>query len=264
MLKTEYFWQILFALVGALASGYAGYWFGNQPEAASVIEYQQHSNDNLHRIIGGTEKLQIIYGETPLDALSSISYRIANTSGKNLDKVKIYFDVQDKDILPIFHNVSPPADYPKEAITQISDQNGVYIFELEYLNRTESVWDGIGFSFYFGGSEPPDIAVKTGTKGVSLERQASGRIDTMAIFVGVIKRTWWILLAYLAIGYLYLWYVKAERKAKEAMFRTLIKAELAKTENINENQVVDNILEASKKRPSVTATIQRVLRAENA
>ena len=36
-MKAEYFWQMLFVLVGALATAYAGYWFGNQQENVSFL-----------------------------------------------------------------------------------------------------------------------------------------------------------------------------------------------------------------------------------
>ncbi|WP_230432450.1 hypothetical protein [Plesiomonas shigelloides] len=121
-MKTEYFWQILFVLLGALASAYAGYWFGNQPDQATNIEYRLDSNSNLQRLIGKTDKLKITYDSNDLDALSNITYLIANTSKKNLDKIKIYFEVDDKSKLPLFNNVSPPENYPDEAVTLISEK----------------------------------------------------------------------------------------------------------------------------------------------
>jgi len=48
-LKTGHIWQVLLILIGALASAYAGYWIGHQPEESLVVE----------RIIKGSASLII-------------------------------------------------------------------------------------------------------------------------------------------------------------------------------------------------------------
>lgn len=250
---------MLFVLIGALASAYAGYWFGNQPDEASVIEYRVNTMSDLQSLIGGNRKLKIAYQDTPLEALSNTSFQVANTSKKNLDKIKMYFEIEDKSELPIFHTVSPPKSYPKEAITLISESKGVYVFELEYLNRADSVWDGIGFSFYFGGSDSPKINLKTGTKGVSIQQYSSGSISATEVIARVIAETWWFLLIYLFGGYLLFKYRKAEKAEKERIFKEKIKVALANKKAGNEADIVENILKESKKEPSFRETFRRML-----
>ncbi|MCP8688923.1 hypothetical protein [Marinobacterium sedimentorum] len=263
-MKSEYIWQVMFVLVGALASAYAGYWFGNQPDESSIIEYRSDSTSNLQSLMGGNNKLKITYEGRSLDALSSTSFQIANTSEKNLDKVKIYFELEDKSNSPIFHTVSPQKVYPKEAVTLISEKNGVYVFELEYLNRTDSIWDGIAFSFYFGGSDSPKINVKTGTKGVSIRQYTNDNISASKIFVRVIVEVWWFLLIYLSGGYLFYKYRKAERVKKENLFKSSIAAELADQEGKSEAEIVENILKVSKREPSFKETLKSMFGRNNA
>lgn len=248
-LKTEHFWQIIFVLLGALASAYAGYWFGNQPDQTSTIEYRLDYNTNLQRLIGDTDKLKITYAEKNLDALSNISFSITNTSKKNLDKIKIYFEILDKSKLPIFHNVSPPKNYPNEAITLISDKNGIYVFELEFLNRTDSIWDGINFSFYFGGSEPPKIEVKTGTKGVSIQQYSLDNISKLDIAVDLIAEVWLPLIVYLAFVFLLFRFSKSLKKGKAEMYKKNIIEELSKNSDENKDVLATRIFEASKLEP---------------
>ena len=255
-MKTEHLWQVLFILVGALASAFAGYWFGNQPDSSAIIEYRKDSNDNLHHLMGGTDELKITYGENSLEALSNASYLIANTSNKNLDKIKIYFDLKDKTILPIFHKVSPPKNYPQEAITLISKTNGVYIFELEYLNRTESIWDGIGFSFYFGGNEAPNINVKTGTKGVSIQQFSTQGLTPTKLIVGMFKKLWWFLLIYMILGYFLFKFRRVEKREKQSMLRQAISLELESNTDREKCDVVESIIASTTKSPSFIMVVK--------
>lgn len=228
-MKLEYLWQFIFILVGAFASGYAGYYYANQPETNTVLEYQEYTNKNLKNIFGGTESVKILYQQKELEALSSVRYSLMNNTGKNIDKFKIYFEVEDKKNIPLFHSLTPPDSYPKEAVTLISKDNGVYIFEVEYFNKTNKTWNGLDFVFYFSGSEPSIINIKTGSKGIYLKKYEYQQLSVIHYILKAMLKMWWVLAVYILIAYVSFKVGKVRRYLhKKDIHKTLV-------ENISEN-----------------------------
>jgi hypothetical protein len=250
-LKPEYIWQVLLVIIGAFASAYAGYWVGKQPEDSHVIVYREDSIDNLHRILGIADKLQITYEGIALSELSSVNYQIANTSKRNLDNVRLYFEVEDTMSTSIFHLVHPPEEYPMEAVSLVSDKDGVYVFDLEYLNRSEHLRDGFSFAFYFAGGEPPKMAVKVGTRGVLLSRYVPKQPSGTEVVLVVLEKTWYVLLIYGFAVYLSIRLSGRLRKVKVADLRSTIKAELSGIDEPERSRKVDRIMEASMRNPSL-------------
>lgn len=257
-MKIDYFLQIILILVGALASAYAGYWFGNQPDDISTIEYRERSDGNLINIIGGADKLKITYGENELKKLSNRSYTIANTSKANLDKIKIYFDIENKNSLPIFHNVYTPWDYPKEAITLISDKNGVYIFELEYLNRSESIWDGVTIIFYFPGEAPSNITLKTGTKAVSIKEHSYKPPELIDYLVLIFEQVWWLIGLNFIVLYLLHRFFKTLVAMKKRDFNQKLNEFFLGEEMDKVDEKVELVIKYSKDEPSFSSVLKNM------
>jgi hypothetical protein len=241
-------------MVGAFASGYAGYYFGNQPEDNTVLEYNKITNKNLKNILGGVNGIKITYEDKELEKVSNSRYTIINNTDKNLDKFKLYFEVTDNN-LPLFHSITPPESYPKEAITLISKNNGIYIFEVEYLNNTTKVWDGLDFTFYFSGSEPPEIKVKTGSKGIQIREYKYKERSTVEFFIDVVMTLWWLLSIYFILAYLVLKLGRVRRNLhKEQVDQTLI-AVIKDNNELSHDEKIEKIKSSIKDSPSFSSVI---------
>ncbi|MCI5121136.1 MAG: hypothetical protein D3908_08110 [Candidatus Electrothrix sp. AUS4] len=262
-MKRDYFGQILFILIGAFASGYAGYWFGNQPENVITIEYRKDFSNSFRWSIGGGDKIKITYNDNMLKDVSAVSYIIANTSKKNLDKLKIYFEIKDKKSLPLFHIVKPPETYPMEAVTLISKKDGVYIFELEYLNRAESIWDGIAFSFYFAGDKPPELSVKTGTKGILLNEYSLKKPSFFEILVAMIKKFRYVVIFYIIFSLIGVRYQRAARKVRKDELKKTIESEVNKINGTEASEAVSRIMNSFYRVPSFKQVVKYMVAEKN-
>lgn len=255
-------WQVLLIIIGALASAYAGYWAGHQPVESLIVEYRKDINKNLKSLIGDTNHIEISYDGKSLNNLSNISYTIANTTVKDLDKFKLYFEISDKKNIPIFHNVSPPKDYPKEAVTLISQKDGVYVFELEYLNRSKSLWEGVSFSFYFTGKEPPNISVKTGTKGIGIKEYEYKKLEVFDISLLVLKNVWWLLVLAGLFQYFIYRLEKTKIEVKKEEFKEMLELTLGTQSEVDEQ--VEEIINESTKSPSFIKVIKYMFSRQSA
>ncbi len=187
--------QFMSAIVVTIVGVYAGYWLGSQPDDISKIEYRTWTSRNLEKILGGEEELKIQHAGEEILGISVASFTIVNNTRINISDINIYFEVENADILPIFSTVNPSASIPESAINLVSNNKGVYHFNLEYLNRSTNWSDAVEFNFYFGGNEVPNISVKTGTKGVSIqEYKREGSILDLVRYIVVYS-----LLAILAV-----------------------------------------------------------------
>lgn len=254
-MKIEHVWQLVFILLGAFASGYAGYYFGNQPEENSILEYIEYSQKNLKSILGNVDDISISYKGGELEKISNTRFSILNNTEKNLDKFKLYFEVSDKKSLPLFHSITPPESYPKEAVTLISSNDGVYIFEVEYLNKTEGSWRGLDFVFYFSGSEPSKIDVKTGTKGMQIKEFKFGERDSSEFIFAVIQKTWWLLALYIILAYFLLKLSKVRRGLHKIEVDRVIEESFNNTQGVTNSENIENIKSALKTSPKFKAII---------
>lgn len=254
-MKIEYIWQLVFILLGSLASGYAGYYFGNQPEENSILEYSEHSQKNLKSIFGNVDDISISYKGAELEKISSTRFSILNYTDKNLDEFKLYFEVSDKNSLPLFHSITPPESYPKEAVKLISSNDGIYIFEVEYLNKTEESWRGLDFVFYFSGSEPSKIDVKTGTKGLQIKEFKFGERDSSEFIFAAIQKTWWLLALYIILTYFVLKASKIRKELHKLEIYGAIEESFNNTQGVTNSENIENIKSALKTSPNFKTII---------
>ena len=210
-MKTEHFWQLFFIFIGAFVSAYAGYYFTNQPKEDLVLQYQTYTDINLKKTLGETGDIKVFHNGNELDNLSKSIYSVANLSANNLGKTKLYFEFNTPENLPIFHSVSSHKDIPDQAIKLLSSIDGVYIFEIDFFNKMDRIWDGLDFNFYFVGKDQPKAIIKAGSKGLKVIEY---KIETPS-FIGYIligaKKLWWLLLLAGLFGYLNSKYEKIRR-----------------------------------------------------
>ena len=169
--KKAFVLQLLLVLIGAVATAYGGYWYGNLPESIHTIEYEVSVERELKKgTFSDSKQLKMTFGDMELNELSRLSYKIANTSRKNLGKLQLHFEMPSDRKLPLFYDVDFPKNYPKKAVnllTNMGHVGDVYVFEMDYLNRANSIWEGaITFHFYFDAKVPPEVILKAGTGGV--------------------------------------------------------------------------------------------------
>ena len=255
-LKADYIWQIVLVLIGALASAYAGYWFGNRPEEPAIIEYRESVNKDLRERIGDTEKLEITFDGNKLEQVSRISFGVANTSDSDFGPIELHFEIEDPRITPLFHDVTPPDTYPKDAVSLMSSKDGVYVFELDYLNRSDSIWEGtFNFSFYFGEA-PPKIDLKVGSKGISLKEYDLLTPNSIATIF--ISNVWWLIAIYGIIIYISIRFLRTHDKIKESKFKQSLIFILKKNQSLSDDEKIDKILESSKSSPSFKEVVSKV------
>jgi hypothetical protein len=224
-----------------------------------------NSNKNLKQIFGeGNKELKMTYGGKELGELSSVSYVIANRTKKNLDKIRLYFEIYDKDFLPVFYNVLPPKIYPKEAVTFISAVDGVYVYEIEYMNRTESIWDGLGFAFYFAGGDPPEITLKTGTKGVAIKKYQYESPDALKVIILVFKDTWWFLPIFSLLVYFSIRFNRFEHIVKEQEMREFIAKAMTNVEGLSIEESTDSIITKTRSSPAFRKVVSAMFKSKNA
>jgi hypothetical protein len=89
-MKIEYAWQAAFVIFGALATAYGGYWVGNRPEQVNILEYLIDTDASLKRNFGRSGDVKLRYKGVEQTDISRVIVRIANTSKKNAEKVKLY------------------------------------------------------------------------------------------------------------------------------------------------------------------------------
>ncbi|MBM7071393.1 hypothetical protein JQC92_04975 [Shewanella sp. 202IG2-18] len=255
-MKFDYLWQILFILLGAFASAYAGYYYANQPEEDIVLEYQEFKNKNLKKVFGETKAIKIFHGEKEIEALGNVRFSILNNSSKNIDKFKVYFEVNNADELPLFHSLTSPDSYPKEAVTLISKNEGVYIFEVEYLNRTKKRWDSLDFVFYFADATTPKVHIKTGTKGVVLKKYEYKEKTVFEIILGSLKRIWWVLLAYSFLIYFLMKRANIRRKLHKKKIDQILIDTIEKDNDLTSEQKIEKINEVLTSSPKFSEVMK--------
>lgn len=165
-MKKERYWQIGLVLLGALPAAAVTWWVSNQPDAIHSLQYLEIRDAGLHKALGtNNPELQIIYGDREIDALSRVNFQIANLSSQNLGQFKLYFEIEG-DVQPLFHSYQSNTDFPIQEITQLDPLT----YEFSYLNRSESIVDGISYTFQFAQEVPPLISAKVGTQGISISK----------------------------------------------------------------------------------------------
>ena len=171
-LRNERTWQFIMLVVGVLLSGYLGYFIGNIPEEISFLEYEKINRTDPYSGLFKKENLKISFQGKKLKSWSSADFSLANTTKKNLGKVKVLFEIKSKQPEFLFYEANAPRTYPTNTIKLISSKNGTYIFEIEYMNRMEAFNypKGFRFVFNFNGNTLPEITIKTGIQGVNIKK----------------------------------------------------------------------------------------------
>lgn len=259
-MNNRVFIQILLVIIGALATGYAGYWFGENPDQIIEIEYRKDVDENFENVIGSDKNLEIYYDEKIVKKMSNVSYNIINNTNKNLGETKLYFETKNKDTPPIFYNIRPPENYPAKAITPTFSNEGQYIFELEYLNRANSILDGIVFTFYFLGDSQPEMLVKTGNKGVSIKERQYRELGALERVNKIIKNLWYVFVAYLIVIYVLLLVDRQGRTLKNKYFRSVAEDELEVHKFTEREEIINRLTQASNKSYSLLFILKHILK----
>lgn len=213
IMKIEYVWQSIFVIIGALASAYGGYWVGNRPDHVQQLEYRIDTDASLKRNFGRSGDVKLIYKGSEQTDISRVTIRVANTSKKNAEKIKIYIETQDKSRSAIITDFDVPDGYPRDVVKIVAYSDGV-CFEVDYMNHTEEFWDSFLFTLYFSGDKPPKAEVKLAAKGFSLRKYEFSKIDRIDILCAISSdwSFWCVLLLYICCSCLWLRY---QRVAKE-------------------------------------------------
>jgi hypothetical protein len=215
-MKIEHLWQAIFAIIGALASAYGGYWVGNQPERVGTLEFRIDTDEGLKRFFGSSGDVRLLYKGVEQTDISRVNVRIANTSKRNTEKVRIYLQVKDKSRPAIIADFDVPEGYPRDVVKSLPPVDGVYSFEVDYMNRAPEFWDAFRFTLYFSGEKPPEVDVRVAAKGLTLKKYDFGNVDTIDIIARVIGAMWWFLLLYAGGIYLFVRYSRVARDLRIA------------------------------------------------
>lgn len=255
-MKKEHFLQLLFALISALVSGLGVYYFNNQPEKSISLEYRQHTLNNLKSAFGDVDDIQITYKNKLLEKISNTRFYIRNNSDKNIDEFKLYFEIKSKDDLPLFHTVTVPETYPEDTVKLISKDNGVFVFVVKYFNRDIEIWNDLEFTFFFAGLTPPEIQVKTGTKGMIIKKQGYNKRSTLEITQYILARTWWLLILIIVCFYTLIKTMRIIDKLYMEDFNTALREVIKNNKQLSDNEKIEQIKERYQKEISLKRIFQ--------
>lgn len=201
---------------------------GNQPERVGTLEYRIDTDESLKRFFGSSGDVRLSYKGVEQTDISRVNVRVANTSKKNTEKVRVYLEVKDKTRPAIIADFDVPEGYPRDVVKVQPAADGVYAFDIDYMNRTPQFWDAFRFTLYFSGPKTPDVDVKIGAKGLTLRKYDFGSVDTFDLLIRVVGSTWWFLALYAAGAYAFIKYNRIARSLRDAHAKEIMEELLAK------------------------------------
>ena len=213
-MRKENLWQAALVLIGALASAYAGYLVANQPEQPGVIQYVTDNDDGLKRLFGSSSDLRLSYKGIPQTDISRASLLVLNKSKRAVENVRIYIEPNSKTRPAIAVDFDVPRGYPREIVKALPGENGVYPFDIKYINRGEGYQDAFRFTLYFIGSNSPKLEATIDAKGHILQKQDS-LFDRSSFILFVLKDSWWVFAVYIGVVAGYLRYGRTQRAIQE-------------------------------------------------
>lgn len=249
-MKIEHFWQLFFVLVGAFFSAYATYYFTHQPVQNPVLKYEEYTDINLMKPLAEKGGIHIIYQEKELENISKSLYFIANISGNDVGKVKLYFEFDNKNNLPIFNSISSHKTIPTKAIKLLSKTDGVYVFEIDFFNKMERMGEGIGFNFYFVGDVTPKAVLKSGTKGLEIEKYEFKLPSTTEYLIMVSQIVLSLLFLSFCAVYLCTKYDKIKGSLIEYHIKTGLTDSIKKLSDSPNENLIKAIQESTYKEPT--------------
>ncbi|MEZ8832601.1 hypothetical protein AB6E63_06435 [Vibrio cyclitrophicus] len=250
-MKTEHFWQLFFVFVGAFSSAYAGYYFSNQPKDTPTLTYEYIANVDLNKTLGETGDITMIYNGKELNNLTKHLYTIANLSANDLGVIKLHFEFENE-IYPAFYTIDENKVIPKKAIRLLSNSEGSYIYEIDFINKMDRIWNGLVFEFYFVGDEKPQISLKSGVKGLAVKERVYEPLNFTDYMLSGLKKLWWLISIAVMLSYLMMRYERQSKLvAKEKLKSALDKIK----ESVSEEAIMD-IKKATEKEPSFSEVIR--------
>ncbi|MFZ8767316.1 hypothetical protein LCE44_26535 [Vibrio harveyi] len=250
-MKTEHFWQLFFVFVGAFSSAYAGYYFTNQPQEKPVLTYEYIESVDLNKTLGETGDITMIYKGKELKNLTKHLYTIANLSAKDLGTVKLHFEF-DGGVYPAFYTIDENKLIPRKAVRLLSNTDGSYIFELDFMNSVDRMWNGLVFEFYFIGDEKPNITLKSGVKGLSIKEQAYTYPSFLEYLISGLKRVWWLV----GLATLLLYMLTKYEKHSSLLAKEKLRLALNQAEGLVDEKIIKDIQLAVEKEPSFIEVIR--------
>jgi hypothetical protein len=222
-MKKDILWQAALVVLGGLSSAYAGYWIANLPDEGGIVNYAIANDEGLKRIFGSSSDLRLNYKGQPLNDISRVNIWIANASRKSADKVQIYLEVKDKTRSAIVADYDVPQGLPRDIVRPLPAANGIYPFEIRYMNRSEDILDGYRFSLYFSGSKSPEIDVTMAAKNLSLQKKDSPfTLDKSSLFLKSMRSMWSLLTLYLVLWALTSFLISRYERARRSLRETRV------------------------------------------
>lgn len=264
-MKSDRLWHAVITIAAAVITAYAGYWFGRQPEAVSEIEYRMYSEENLTRQLGRSEDFKITYKGVERPGLSRVEIFIANTSARNLEKMRVYLHLSDVTVTPLISDFSVPEGYPRDLIKRISQENGTFTYEIDYMNRTARFSSGFSFYFYFAQATPPQVSIELGAKGVTLRRynRQADETSPFKFWLMVWGDLWWVIVLWILLTLFALKSVRTVKKIRlekaKRYVASLLPAELTETERDKQADQAANKLFAD---PKLQVILSRLFKRE--
>lgn len=195
----------------------------NQPEQPGIITYATNSDEGLKRIFGSSSDLRISYKGSSLNDISRINVWVSNASKKSADNVRIYLELKDKTRQAIVADYDVPEGSPRDIVKPLPFSNGIYPFEIKYMNRNEEILDGYRFSLLFIGSRAPEIEVKMAAKDLTLQKKDSPfSLDRTRLYVKTFGSLWWLLALYVPFFFLFTRYERTQQRIREARTKDIL------------------------------------------
>ncbi len=222
-MRTDYVWQIVIVLITVLLTSFAGYVIGSQPEKVHRLEYEVFKNENISKNLPDIESIEILHNGEKIENLSNAAIMVRNNSTKNLENVEVHFRFRDSEIRPIYVSTHPPLDRPKESVTLLSQGKHKYIYKIDDINISKDGYSGYLFYFHFASKKPPEIDVLTSGKGITIEEQVDDQPSAISYFHNILIRTWWLLVLYGVIFFLYIKFITGFKTLKKEHIRNVSK-----------------------------------------
>lgn len=166
----DFFKAVIISIASTLVVTFILNLINNGAEDVYKIEFTKFISDDINKELGELGDLKITFKDNSIKSLHRTSYRVLNRTKINLEKIKVYFYLKDKSILPIHYNVTANNKFKSPTVKYMED--GVYLIEYDFLNRIEKsdIWEQPSINFYFTEKNNTNFILESGSKGIEIEK----------------------------------------------------------------------------------------------
>jgi len=210
----KYLWQLLVAIVPVPITIWLTVLYIQNRNEVRALEYTRTVREGFINLPSSLpSKVELTYGGTPVDNLSSVKYQLFNRTGRSFEDVKVFFEFRSHDgPTPqlLSKDIKGPEHYPGDGFKELEPRTSSAGWSLDAISSYDNLLDTFEVTFVFLGSKAPDVDIAVLKAGLDLEPLAPlepSQISQVLRVVGAVVG----LMLYVSFGVLFMRFARGRR-----------------------------------------------------